>query len=246
MPESLIEFRINIDDTYAFIKTDSNKAANMALKTIRNNRIELEKYILKHPDFFKSLKPIKISKKSPEIIKRMASAAKSTGVGPMAAVAGAISDLAVDSMIKEGARVAVVENGGEIFANSNRELNIAIISGSSSISGKFGLRVVPDDMPLGICTSSTTLSHALTFGEADAVTIIAENAALGDAASTSICNEVKGNNVKDSIKRALELTKKIKGVMGGIIIQGQYIGTIGKIPQIISIEGLEKSHLITI
>jgi ApbE superfamily uncharacterized protein (UPF0280 family) len=164
----------------------------------------------------------------------------------MAAVAGAISDLAVDAMINEGARVAIVENGGEISANSCLELNIGIISGSPSISGRFGLKIRPDEMPLGICTSSATLSYALTFGEADAVTILAENAALGDAVSTAICNEVKGKNIEKSIERALELSKSIRGVRGAIIIHGGFIGTVGRIPQIISIKGLEESHLITI
>jgi ApbE superfamily uncharacterized protein (UPF0280 family) len=246
MPKNICEFRIKIGETRALIKTDSIKAANSAINSIRYNRSELERYILKNPDFFKALKPIDIIQKSPEIIKRMTSASKSAGVGPMAAVAGAISDLAVDAMVEEDAKIAVVENGGEISANSETELNIGIISGSPSISGRFGLKIRPDEMPLGICTTSATLSHALTFGEADAVTILAENAALGDAASTSICNEVKGKDVKKSIEKSLKLAKKIKGVLGAIIIQNGFIGTVGEIPQIISIEGLEDSHMITI
>ena len=129
-----------------------------------------------------------------------------------------------------------MENGGEISANSNRELNIAIFSGSPSISGKFGLKVSPEEMPLGIGTSSTTLSYALSFGDADAVTIVAKNAALGDAAATSTCNEVQRRDIKVSMKKGLELAKKIKGVRGGIIIQDKYIGIVGRIPQIISID----------
>jgi ApbE superfamily uncharacterized protein (UPF0280 family) len=246
MPKNFSDFRINIGETRAFIRTDSKKAANVAINSIKYNRSELDKYILKNPNFFQSLTPLDMPQKSPEIIKRMISAAKFAGVGPMAAVAGAISDLAVDAMTDEGAKVAVVENGGEISANSYIELNIGIISGSPSISGRFGLKIRPGEMPLGICTSSATLSHALTFGEADAVTILAENAALGDAASTAICNEVKGKDIEKSIERALELTKNIRGVRGAIIIHSGFIGTVGKIPQIISIKGLEESHLITI
>ena len=237
MSKGLIKFRANIDDTVVFIKTDSSKAAIRALKSIRKSRIELERHVLKNAEFLKTLKPIEVSPDSPEVVKRMASAAKSAGVGPMAAVAGAISDLAVESMIEEGARIAVVENGGEISANSINELNIAIISGSPSISGKFGFRVSPEEMPLGIGTSSATLSHALSFGEADAATIVAKNAALGDAVATAACNEVQSRDIKASMKRGLELVKKISGVRGGIIIRDKYIGVVGKIPQIILIDG---------
>ena len=41
----------------------------------------------------------------------MALAAQKAGVGPMAAVAGAIADLAVEDMKRLGCEVAVVENG---------------------------------------------------------------------------------------------------------------------------------------
>ena len=239
MTQELTEFRVRIDDTNVFIKTDSNKAALRALKSIRMSRLEVEKYVLKHSDFMKTFEPIQVSPDSPEVIKRMANAAKSAGVGPMAAVAGAISDLAVETMIEEGANIAVVENGGEISAISVDELNIALYAGASSISGKLGLRIYPKETPIGIGTSSATIGSALSLGDADAATIVAENAALGDAVSTLLCNEVKSNNLMASMKESLEIAKGIKGVRGGIVVQGDYIGLVGKIPQIISVEGFQ-------
>ncbi|HLN89037.1 MAG TPA: hypothetical protein VK253_03130, partial [Candidatus Binatia bacterium] len=50
----------------------------------------------------------------PLVAKLMAIAAEKAGVGPMAAVAGAIADLAVEDMKLVGCEVAVVEDGGEI------------------------------------------------------------------------------------------------------------------------------------
>ncbi len=244
MPKDLIQFRTNFDDSVIFVKTDSTKAANLALKSIRKCRIELEKYILKHPEFLKALKPIEVPPSSPEVVQRMASAANLSGVGPMAAVAGAISDIAVDRMIREGAQVAVLENGGEISANSTKELNIAIISSSPSISGKFGLKISPKEMPLGIGTSSAILGHGISFGDADAVTIVAKNAALADAVATCTCNKVQSRNIEATIENGLEKIKKINGVRGGIIIHGEYIGVVGKIPQIISIESLEEAPIL--
>jgi len=43
-----------------------------------------------------------------------------------------------------------------------------------------------------LATSSATVSHAVSFGEGDAVVVYAESAALADAAATRICNAVKG------------------------------------------------------
>ena len=55
----------------------------------------------------------------------MALAAEKADVGPMAAVAGVIADLAVDDMTREGCKVAVVEDGGEISAVSDRPVDVA-------------------------------------------------------------------------------------------------------------------------
>ncbi|WP_455276278.1 UPF0280 family protein [[Eubacterium] cellulosolvens] len=236
MQKELIRFRVKIADADVFIKTDSNKAASNALESVRRHRLEVEKYALKNPIFLKALGPIQINSNSPEVIKRMAYAAESANVGPMAAVAGAISDLAVEKMIENGAKIAIVENGGEISAISKREINIAINTGSPSFSDNIGLRIYPEDTPIGIGTSSATVGPGFSFGDADAATVVADNAALGDAVSTTLCNEVKAKKLNESIKKGLELTKKIEGVRGSIIIKGNVVGLAGKLPQIISIE----------
>jgi len=236
LPKELIKFRVKIADADVFIKTDSNKVASNALESIRRNRLEVEKYALKNPIFLKALSPIQINSDSPEVIKRMAYAAEFANVGPMAAVAGAISDLAVEKMIEHGAEIAIVENGGEISAISKREINIAINTGSPFFSENFGLRISPKDTPIGIGTSSATVGPGFSLGDADAATVVADNAALGDAVSTSLCNEVKTKDLKTSIKKGLELVKRIEGVRGSIIIKDNIVGLAGKLPQIISIE----------
>jgi len=236
LPKELIKFRVKIADADVFIKTDSNKAASSALESIRKNRLKVEKYALKNPNFLKALGPIKVNSDSSEVIKRMAYAAESANVGPMAAVAGAISDLAVEKMIEDGAKIAIVENGGEISAISKREFNIAINTGSPSFSEGFGLKISPEETPIGIGTSSATVGPSFSLGDADAATVVADNAALGDAVSTSLCNEVKTKDLKTSIKNGLELAKRIEGVRGSIIIKDNVVGLAGKLPQMISIE----------
>ena len=120
----------------------------------------------------------------------MAEAAEAAEVGPMAAVAGALADLAVDVMLRCGARLAVVENGGEVAAKTDRPIYVAILSANPSISGKMSFEITDVDCPIGIATSSSRFGHALSFGNADSVTVVADRASIADAAATSICNAV--------------------------------------------------------
>jgi ApbE superfamily uncharacterized protein (UPF0280 family) len=158
----------------------------------------------------------------------------------MAAVAGALADLAGRAMSACKAQVAVVENGGEIFATSTQPLTVAIYAGETPLSGKIGFYLQPEEFPVGIGTSSATISHALSFGEADVATIIAETASLADAAATAVCNAVKGEDIARSIQCGLQVAETIPHLKGALIIRGKYAGVVGRLPQLIRIvEGKE-------
>ncbi|MEM3516374.1 MAG: UPF0280 family protein [Candidatus Bathyarchaeia archaeon] len=223
-----------IEETDVLIKSDSEKAIKKALKSIKENRRLLKIYLRDHPLILYSLTPVPIDSNAPEIIKRMVEASNKAYVGPMASVAGALADLALEEMIKEGAEIALIENGGEIAVNSKIDINIGIYANSSSLSKKFGFKISYEDCPLGIGTSSSKSPRALSFGDADAVTVIAENAAVADASATAICNIVKGEP-REGIQQGLNLAKKINGVKGVLIIKGNYVGLWGKIPKLLEI-----------
>ena len=70
-------------------------------------------------------------------------------------------------------------------------------------------------MPLGLCTSSGTIGHSLSFGLADAVVILSKSAILADAAATAVGNRVKD---KKDLEKAAAFAGSIKGVLGGVII----------------------------
>jgi len=141
--------------------------------------------------------------------------------------------IAVNAMIDEGCEVAVVENGGEISAVSNITIDVAIAAGDAPLSNKIGFRLA--DFPVGIATSSGRFSHALSFGEAEAVTVICKNAGLADAAATAVCNVVKGKDCQAGIQAGIGKALSIQGVQGVLIIFKEFTGTAGKIPQIIKI-----------
>jgi ApbE superfamily uncharacterized protein (UPF0280 family) len=220
------------------VKTDSYAAAQAALQTIVKNLRSLERYIIEYPEFLISLEPVTVVDPAPEVVHRMSSAAETADVGPMAAVAGALADLAVEAMTAEGAEVTVVEDGGEISVGNDARLDIAINSGRSPLSGRLGLRILQRDLPVGVATSSGTTGHALSFGSADSATVIAQNAALADAAATAVCNAVKGDDPDSSIRRGLEAAQRISGVRGALIVRGDHVGTTGQLPSLIRITGL--------
>ena len=189
-----------------------------------------------HPEFIKALEPIKIPQNAPEVIKRMSNAAGKAKVGPMAAVAGAIADLAAEEMEKHGAKIIVVEDGGEAAIRRSDKLDVAIYAGGAQVSGKLGFRILQKDTPLGIGTSSATVGHAKSFGSADAATVIANDAALADAAATAVCNAVVGEDLNDSVKKGLRVAQSIEGVRGALILRGKSVGMVGHLPKLIGIK----------
>lgn len=219
-------------ETKCTIMTDIEVAREAAISSIKYHRKQLEKYIQDNPKFLYSLRPVHVSK-GPIIAKLMAEAAKKANVGPMAAVAGVLADLAVKDMVLKGAKVAVVENGGEAYAISNRSIDIALLAGDSSLSKRVGFRL--KSFPMGVATSSGLFSHALSFGEAEAVTVFASNAGLADAVATAAGNLVKGDKCYEAIQQGINKALSIKGVRGVFIIYRNMVGKAGQIPKTIKL-----------
>jgi ApbE superfamily uncharacterized protein (UPF0280 family) len=159
------------------------------------------------------------------MVKEMLAAAQKCGTGPMAAVAGAIAEQVGLALLEESSEV-VVENGGDCFIKVHSPLQVSIFAGRSGLSESVALQVLPEGTGLGVCTSSGTVGHSLSFGKADAVTVIAPSAALADAAATMICNQVQSES---DIQRALAFAQEIEEVRGVVIIFGDQIGAWGEV-----------------
>jgi uncharacterized protein len=228
----LIKETFKHKESVCTIISDKSEAVEAAKTSIRRNYLELELHIRANPTFLHTLKPI-FTPEKPLVAKLMAEAAKKVGVGPMAAVAGAIADLAVADMLKTGCRVAVVEDGGEISAVANQPIDVAVAAGDEPLSRRFGFRLT--EYPIGVATSSGRFSHALSFGDAEAAIVFCKNATLADGAATAVGNEVKGE-AKAGIKAALSCGMAIEGVEGVMVVYKGEVGTAGKIPQIIKVK----------
>ncbi len=186
----------------------------------------LKAYICRRPSFGSSLVPVEVEPGAPELVREMAEAAALAGVGPMAAVAGAIAQ-AIGRFLTNRFEHVVVENGGDIFLQSSRSRIIGIYAGRASrLSGRLAIRLDEDGFPVGVCTSAGTVGPSLSFGSSDATTVISKNTALADAAATAVGNRVV--SVSD-IGSAIEFGSKIPGVEGIVVVKGDRFGTWGRV-----------------
>jgi len=222
--DNLVSYNVKIAESDLFISSDIN-LTNEALESLTRHRHSLETYIKNHPEFRSSLRPLPEDNLAPPIIRDMLSKSKICGVGPMASVAGAISEFMGNDLLHKTENI-IIENGGDIFLKSKKELTVSVYAGESSLSYKVNFLVKPEDSPLGICTSSATVGPSLSFGKADAVCVISKSATLADAAASAIGNKVKGKN---DIRNSLDFGIKIPGVTGIIIIMGKELGVIGNV-----------------
>jgi len=203
----------------------------VAKDAIRSCRSDLEEFIRKDPFFAVTLDKYRPAHPDasdiPEIAGRMIGAANILGIGPMSAVAGTIASMAVEAMIRAGATYAIVDNGGDIALINDETVIVGIYAGESGTDVSIGLEIEPRDSILGICTSSGRIGHSISFGDADAVTVLSGDVSLADAAATAVGNAVDG---AASIKDAFSIVNGVESITGGLIITGGQIGIYGSVP----------------
>jgi hypothetical protein len=213
--KDLYSSRIAVKETDLQILTDKPIDRDFVKNRIKAYRWDIEGYIDKDRRFLTALKPIAVEINAPPIVKEMSRVAKKANVGPMATVAGALAQFLGRDLLKKGYREVIIENGGDIFLKANKTRHIRIYAGRSRLWQGLSLKIRPRDTPIGICTSSGTVGHSLSFGLADAVVILSQNASLADAVATATANLVHS---KGDLQEALDFARSIKGICGAAII----------------------------
>ncbi len=196
---------------------------------IRQRKI-LEDYIKRHPDFQSSFKPLELKPNAPNVAMRMARAANLVGVGPMAAVAGAMAQLAVEAGMKAGAREAIVDNGGDIYLQASEPVIIGLYPGEYGQINRLAFSLQACDTPISICSSSGKMGHSISLGQCDLATTIARDAALADAAATLAANLVKSAT---DVEQALNKIVSIEGIDGVMIVKDGNVGLAGRLPPLV-------------
>lgn len=222
--QRLIPFQVAVKETDLYVKARI-RLEQQALAIVNTVRDEIEGYIRHNRSFQDSLSPLPFDPLASPIIQAMLKASAQADVGPMAAVAGAIAEWVGTSLLQYSPEV-IVENGGDIFISTVETTVIEIFAGPSPFSQRIGIRLRPSSMPLGICTSSGTVGPSLSFGRADAVTVLSSSTPLADAFATSIGNMI---HTEEDIQIGLKRAETIPGLTGVVVLVGEKMGIWGDV-----------------
>ena len=220
--------------THMILKADSKSSFELARSAIIHSRALLEQYILEHPEFSSTLEPLQVDLMAPEFVRRMMQAGVLAGVGPMAAVAGGLSEVATEAMLSKGGKFALAENGGDISIRGVKPVTIGIYAGESSVAKRLGFKIKADELPLGVCTSAQ-LGHSISLGAADAAIVFSNSAFVSDAAATAIANYIKRDDPEGSLQGSLEKADDIDGLFGCMVFVGELVGRTGRIPEMVEV-----------
>jgi len=221
-----VNFTVGVGQSDLFISADRD-LTGITLLYLSLLYKDIRSYI--DEGFMTSLKPLKAADHAPMIIKKMVDASQIFNVGPMAAVAGAISEEVAQYLCLYSNKV-IVENGGDIFVVNNNTTIVSLCFNLVDAMNEISFELGPCPSGMGICTSSGVIGHSLSFGNADAVTVICQTGYLADAAATALCNLIQDD---DDIEKAIEYARGFKEILGVIIIMGGKIGIFGEVIKIV-------------
>ena len=231
MAAEVLRRQFRLKETFATVIA-GERYMDLAARTLAAARTVIEYYIAGHPRFRFALEPLAVERQAPPLIRRMAAAAALAGVGPMAAVAGAIAQVTVESLLAAGASHVIVDNGGDIVLFIDRPATIGIFTGPAAIRD-IALRCRPRPGIFSICTSSGTVGHSLSFGRADAATVIAGDGFVCDAMATAL-----GNRVREQTAAAIQAAiraSQVPEVEGLLVAAGNCLGLGGELPEIVRV-----------
>jgi uncharacterized protein len=220
----LVGFRVQVQETDLMVLAQQDLSREVRGLVIQE-RQQLETYIRQHPEFLTTLAPWPSDPYAPPLVRDMIQAGTAAGVGPMAAVAGALAARVGQTLLAYTDEI-IIENGGDIFMHLEQPATVSLYAGRSPLSHKVGLKIYPEPKTWGVCTSSGTVGHSLSFGRADAACVIATDTALADACATALGNRVPA---AAAMNEALDWLAAIPGLKGAVVIVGEHLGAWGEI-----------------
>ena len=188
-------------------------------------RRTMDAYLLMDPGYKAALVPYEAGLEAPTLLKDMSRVSYRTGIGPMSAVAGAVA-LRVADFIKSKFNVkeVIVENGGDIYADANSDMDISVFAGQSPLSEKVGLHIPAAAFPCGICTSSGTVGPSLSLGRADAMMIVCRDVLLADSYATAMANRIQTVN---DLQPVIDRIQTIPDILGALAVKDDRLAVCG-------------------
>ncbi len=221
-PEESVSFNITLFESDLQIYTDSKLqiALEEELKMIRDT---IERYIENNSLFNESLVPVPTVWHDPVIIRHMKVASRKLGVGPMATVAGAVAHY-LGMKFFDQTNELIIENGGDLYVYGTNHKKVLLHGGPEATVKNLTIQIAKEHLPIGVCTSSGRVGHSLSLGNCDAVTVLAKDTLVADAAATAFGNLLKD---KADIKDVLRYSKTFKDIQGVIAIVDDQMGAWG-------------------
>jgi ApbE superfamily uncharacterized protein (UPF0280 family) len=217
-------------ETVTTIEADE-EYLSLAEEAMLKAREAVEAQIVKDPYFKATFDPYPVRSDMTEVVKHMCGAAQKADVGPMAAVAGAISQEAVTAMMEAGSKHCLVDNGGDIAMRTNRTVTVGLYAGENT-PNYLAIEVPATKGLLGICTSSGTVGPSISLGSADLATVISEDVALADACATKLGNLITEDDLT-LMDRSIREVLSIKGVKGALVMINGKLGLGGDVPRLV-------------
>ncbi|UCE81287.1 MAG: UPF0280 family protein [Methanobacteriota archaeon] len=223
--------RFEIGDTAVTIAADAIHVPH-AVDAILNARAEIERKISKDPFFLTTFEPYECARTDGEAVRRMCEASRAAGVGPMAAVAGAIAQAGLEAMAANGCGHGWVDNGGDIALVLEKPAIIEIYS-EPGASEAAALEMEPEGEIVGVCSSSGRLGHSISLGESNVSVAIGDSAVLADAVATAIGNGIRR---EEDLETCHEPFRHLRGLRGGLVMFDDSVSMWGRVPRIVEVE----------
>lgn len=205
-------FRVRVETTDLYIRADRDRT-DEALAAVRRLREDLRRHIERQNEFMTAFDPVDELADVPPIVTAMYRASRAAGVGPMAAVAGAMAEFVGRDLRAYGGDV-VVENGGDLWLAVAEPVTVQVYTTNIWFRDRLAIRIAPEETPCGVATSSATIGPSISLGRADAATVVAADAALADALATAAGNRVRG---EDDLAAAVDLAVE-RGARGALAV----------------------------
>jgi len=208
-------FDIQVQDLTLHIQagTDFNEESRAAALSFWET---LHAYTLRNPDVRNSKRPIDVPQDAPEIVREIVRAARRAGVGPMYSFQGAVTDHVGRHLAREVDEVTV-NCGGDyyILGRRRQKLTVSRRADGSTIA----VVVPPSRVGVGISMSAGRGRAAI-----DGIAVLAESCMLADAAAAGVQAILPK---EDGFANAVAYLRKVKGVLGGVVVVGDRIGVAG-------------------
>jgi uncharacterized protein len=181
---------------------------------------QLQSYVIRHPEFQTSKRPLEVGADAPEVVRQMSALAGSAGVGPMFTFQGALTECVGRSLMRSVAEVMVV-CGPDHWIVARKRSRLPLGRGTGSGQGELGIVVKPELGPHGVHIGIPSFGRVASD---DVVVIVARSCILADAAAAGVSAILAKHN---SLRTALAYIRRLSGVHGAMVMRGDRIGVTG-------------------